>query len=251
MKKTLIYLTIAGAGLFASCTRSNMGTSVPDKTISVASGMAPDSLHALLTYELITRFSHQPDGLVQWKSGYMSVTMLDFNVIHVKGNAISRDNYNLNTNTSINVFSTSPAIMGTMGIPVGTYTVCNSDFIIHPYQSNVSSLYLEGTFYPANDSSNPGGMLSKSAPVNVIVMINDPITMTGAWQNNMTFTGNTPYYALFTLDMSYVTSQINMEMMNHAQQTNGTMVISPTSNQNLYQIIAGNLTSAVTLSLGQ
>ena len=59
--------------------------------------------------------------------------------------------------------------------------------------------------------------------------------------NNVTLLSNTGYHALTTLNLSLLTRGISQAMLDNAAKTNGAIVISSSSNVDLYTIIFNNL----------
>ena len=62
-----------------------------------------------------------------------------------------------------------------------------------------------------------------------------------AEQTNVTVAANTSITALTTLDLSFVSSGITQAMLNSAAISSGKILISASSNSNLYNIIINNL----------
>ncbi len=60
-------------------------------------------------------------------------------------------------------------------------------------------------------------------------------------KENVVITDNNSYTALTTLNLSLLTRGITESMLNSATRTNGTILISSTSNTNIYNIILKNL----------
>ena len=60
-------------------------------------------------------------------------------------------------------------------------------------------------------------------------------------EDSVTITTDSSYIAVTTIDLSTVTSGITATMLLNAKLTNGTIVISDESNQNLYGMVIDNL----------
>ena len=97
-----------------------------------------------------------------------------------------------------------------------------------------SSLLLNGTYIPMS-----GAIAVPNVPVQVI--ITGPAQLNSAYVSNITTYTMNYWEASIILNTYQLISGINAGMLSGAIRTSGTIIISGTSNANLYQIILNNL----------
>ncbi len=85
-----------------------------------------------------------------------------------------------------------------------------------------------------------GQYTSGSVTTPVKFIVNSPLELKNE-KNNVVVTGNNSYKALTTINLSLLTTGVSELMLNNAVLTNGTIIISSTSNANIYNIILNNL----------
>ncbi|MGZ3882015.1 MAG: hypothetical protein ACXVBF_11780 [Flavisolibacter sp.] len=163
-------------------------------------------------------------GVVQWTAGTANVTSISFK--GSSGNPLSTT-----INKSDDLF-TSTAIGG-VSVPVGSYTSPDYEVGLQAAGS-ASALHFVGNF---NDGTST---------VPVTLDISDNVTLKGL-QNAMTSSNGAKYTATFSLDLNSMMQGIATSDLTAAEQ-NGAVVISSSSNANLYTTILTNISTGENLS---
>jgi len=208
IQKLLFSIIIVVVTLFISCKKSSTN----------ASGIK----YQLQTTNRSSVIARTTTGNLQWTSGFGSATEVKFEA--------------KNNNHDVEFKSQSPqlidlflavATLGTITLDPGTYTEVEFEVELNPSGSN-AALELNGQYTSG----------SVTTPVKFIV--NSPLELKNE-KNNVVVTGNNSYKALTTINLSLLTTGVSELMLNNAVRTNGTIIISSTSNANIYNIILNNL----------
>jgi hypothetical protein len=117
--------------------------------------------------------------------------------------------------------------LGTITLDPGTYSEVEFEVELTPSGSN-SALELNGQYTSG----------TVTTPVKFTVI--SPLELKNE-KNNVVVTDNNSYKALTTLNLSLITKGVTEAMLNSAVRTSGTILISSTSNANIYNIILANL----------
>lgn len=118
---------------------------------------------------------------------------------------------------------------GNITLPAGTYNEIELKVELVA-NGSTPAIELNGTF---NDGSG-------NVPVTFVA--NEGLEIKTE-QNNVTLAQNSTFTAEISLDMATFVSGISSSMLENAQVTNGTIVISASSNTTLYNLIVNNLKS--------
>ncbi len=161
---------------------------------------------------------------IQWTSGTASTLALKFEAKNSSGEV----EFKQNTQQQIDLFAAS-SVLGNITIPQGTYSEVEFKALLSPSGNN-PALKLSGIF----------STTTANLPV---VFIMNTSTELKAEKNNVTVAAGTNYSALNTIDLSQLTRGISQADLNGAALTNGTIMISSSSNGNLYAIMVNNLNS--------
>ena len=192
-----------------------------------AATSSPSSMEYQIQAINKTAIINQPvsPGSILWTSGTASATMIK---LEAKNSGSEQVEFKSNTAQQIDLFASVAASLGNVSIPAGTYT--EVEFRIEIAQSGSNpALQLNGQFTSGTGVVTP-----------VIFLVNSMIDIKSE-QTNVTVTDNSSATALTTLNLALLTSGITQTMMNSATHTGGTMIISSSSNANLYNIISNNL----------
>jgi len=226
----MIAATIISAALFTGCKKEDSMTGIAVQEIGNGT--------TNVTYQLQTLVP--PAGsLVKWDKGYATASAILFNGTHYNGEMIVREQFAAKDGKTVVLFGTP--VLGSVNVPYNAFSSVSATIQLNPLNEN-NALFLSGVHYivQTGPSDNP-------VPINTIpvqVMISDPIMLGSAWIDNVTI--NQPSYtAILSLDLSQLTNGILPRMLEIATATNGVVIISSTSNQNLYGIIVKNLQSNV------
>lgn len=163
-------------------------------------------------------------GNVSWTAGYASANLLKF---EAKNGAGAEVEYKSNTTQHIDVFSSLATSLGTINLPAGTYSEIEFKAELSPSGSD-AALELNGTFTSG----------ANTTPVVFTVGSNLEIKTE---KNNVTVSDNSSYTALTTLNLAKLTTGVTEAMLNAATKTSGKIVISASSNTNIYSIMLANL----------
>ena len=128
----------------------------------------------------------------------------------------------------IDLFASVMVNLGDFVIPVGTYTEVEFKIELNQNGSN-PALELNGQYTSGTGVVTP-----------VVFSLNGLFELK-AEQANVVVTGNSSIAALTTLDLSFVSNGITQTILNGASITAGKIVISASSNINIYNIITNNL----------
>lgn len=230
--KTIKYMIIAamvGTVFFTGCKKdNNMGTAAYETTL-IGKNVAS------INYQLRPLLPPAAVNLVKWDKGYFSANAIIFNGILNNGQMLREIQYGTKIGKTFDLFGTTS--LGIVKVPDNIFANASFEILISPI-NQTNSFALSGTFTFMNATQT--GPTLQSIPV--LVISSDPITLTSVWVRNAII--NQPAYsATLLLDMGQLTNGIDATMLENAQITDGTIVISSNSNANLYSIIIGNLKS--------
>jgi hypothetical protein len=216
MKSPKFLLTAALAVLFfGSCKKS--GT---DDT-ATASGM---QFQLGVTNPLVTVNKVEAPGTILWTSGSAYATQVK---LEAKQNA-SQVEFKSTTPAQIDLFASVATSLGNVTLPAGTYTEVEFKISVNT-NGSVPSLELNGSYTNASSQVIP------------ITFTMNSLFELKTEQSNVTVNSNTSFTALTTLNLSLISAGITQAMLNSATLTSGKIVISASSNTNLYNIILNNL----------
>lgn len=210
------FLVIAAMAVlfFGSCKKSSSDT-------ETASGM---QFQLAVSNPTVVVGKIEGPGTVAWTSGSAYATMVK---LEAKQNA-SQVEFKTTIPTQVDLFAPVAATLGNVTLPAGTYT--EVEFKISLSQNgSAPALELNGNYTNASSQVIP-----------VSFSLSSPIILK-AEQSNVTITSNSNFSALTTLNLAFVSAGITQAMLNSATVTNGKIIISASSNSNLYNIILNNL----------
>jgi hypothetical protein len=216
MKIPKLLLTGAVAMLIlASCKKSGSDTAPGD------SGMQ-FQLKASNPFVVVNK----PDapGSILWTSGSAAATEVK---LEAKKNG-SEIEFKSSGNHQVDLFASVTASLGNIVLPAATYTEVEFKITLNQNGSN-AAIELNGSY------------TSGTGVVTPVVFSLNSLFILKAEQNNVSVTGNSSITTLTTLNLSFVSNGITQAMMNSATITGGKIIISASSNSNLYNIIINNL----------
>ena len=153
---------------------------------------------------------------VTWQSGFVNANLIKF---EAKQGA-NQVEFKSNVQRHIDLFAL-PADIGNISVPAGTYDETEFKIFIAP-NSGEAAFQLQGTV--------------NNTPVTFKV---DNSNLIKAEQHQVVLSGRN--VALTTLDLSGLTQGVSAADFASATQTGGTIVISSSSNVNLYNAILNNI----------
>ena len=161
---------------------------------------------------------------VQWTSGTASANQIKFEAKNNSGEV----EFKQNVQQQVDLFSAA-SVLGSLSILPGTYSEVEFKAFLAP-SGNAHALTLNGSF-TANGVTTP---VSFQVATNVELK---------AEKSNVTVAAGSNYSVLNSLDLSQLTTGIGQADLMNATRTNGTIVISATSNPNIFKTMLANLGS--------
>jgi len=165
-------------------------------------------------------------GTILWTSGTASSTEVKLEAKR-NGNEIE---YKTSGLQQIDLFASVIVGLGNISLPVATYSEVEFKITLNQNGSN-AAMVLNGEYTNAVGAVTP-----------VVFNLNS-LLLLKAEQTNVSVTSNSSLTALTTLDLSFVSNGITQAMLNSATITGGKIIMSASSNINLYTIIINNLES--------
>ena len=202
-------------------------TAIAVTTLFVASCKKSSNSASGIKYQLQTTnrsavIARTTTGNLLWASGSAFATEVKFQA--------KKDNHEVEFKSQspqlIDLFL-PVTILGTITLDPGTYTEVEFEVELNPNGSN-TALELNGQY------------TSGSVTTPVKFTVNAPLELKNE-KNNVVIKDNNSYKALTTINLSLITTGVTEVMFNSAVRTSGTILISSTSNVNIYNIILANL----------
>jgi len=162
-------------------------------------------------------------GTIQWTSGSATASQIKF---EAKNNNSEVEFKNQNPG-KVDLFA-SIASFGNVTLPAGSYSEVEFKIELNPNGID-PALQLDGTFTNSSSVSTP-----------VELLVNSLLEIKSEQNNVTTVTDNSSFTALTTLDLSQLSTGITQAMLNTATITGGKIIISSSSNTNLFNIILNN-----------
>ncbi len=163
-------------------------------------------------------------GSILWNSGSVTATQVK---LEAKQNN-SQVEFKSTGLQQIDLFASVLVNFGNIVIPTGNYTELEIKISLNPNGPS-PAMELNGQY------TNGNGL------VTLVVFTLNSLLELKTEQNNVTVTGSGSLIALTTIDLAFVSNGITQAMLNSATITNGKIMISSSSNNNLYNIIVTNL----------
>ena len=184
-----------------------------------------------ISYKLIPVMPAQP-SFIQWESGHLNTRQIIFNATKTNGDAMEQAQYKAWALHTVDILA--EANLGVLNVP--TLRCEHGSFSVELGQSeSASALMLNGYYVnPLTD------LAPRRVPVKVI--INEPVTVNSVWLHDVAI-DKSNYIAAIQFSLDQLMTGIDANMMNTAEiiGNNGVILISATTNQNLYSIIISNL----------
>jgi hypothetical protein len=177
-----------------------------------------------VTNPLVTVYKVEAPGTILWTSGSAYATQVK---LEAKQNG-SELEFKTTTARQVDLFAPVATTLGNITVPAGTYSEIEFKISLSP-NGNAPAMELNGNYTNAN-----------SQIIQVVFSLSSLFELK-AEQHNVTISSNSSFNALTTLDLAFVSSGITQAMLNSAALTNGKIIISSSSNSNLYNIIINNL----------
>lgn len=160
-----------------------------------------------------------------WISGSLNVSEIDF---EAKSKNVEIE-YELKQAVNIDLFNLSP-ILGSITIPVGTYEEVELDLELKKSISNIIPLTLKGSYIDANGAKIP-----------VEFYFNEDFEVE-VEAENIVVSANKDYIGLINIQLNkFLTNVVSADLSSATKTAGGVIVISSTSNTELYAKLKANL----------
>ena len=225
--KTMRYIIAAAtisAALLAGCNKANSPESGLMGAVANETTMAPIAGSAIVNLQLQTLLP--PSPLIIWESGTINASEDLINASRLEGNVVEKFTFGNKVARTYSLMGNNE--IGSVSVPYYYYLGMSASILADPLDQ-ANALILTGVF-----SAKPGGNR-----IPITVNINQHVALTTMWISNVNI-NQSVYSALITLDMSQLTNGITAAMLEQAAG-DGIIVISQSSNPNLYAIILNNL----------
>jgi|ERR1043165_1837138 hypothetical protein len=221
MKGTLLFsAALMAATLITGCSKDDKYSTTGGNNSNSQPQMAYQ-VKAVNAFNSMQRTT--ANGTIVWTSGFANPSVIKF---EAKQNN-SKLEYEAKNTGQIDLFAFDPMTFGNFTLGPGTYNEIELKIM---FKKNGSSpaIQLNGQF-----TNNV-----MSVPVTLI--IDGPLEIKTE-QEDVVIDNNTSYIAITDLDLGYFTSDISENMWENADLTNGTLIISENSNENLYNRIVDRI----------
>lgn len=223
MRKNLLNLTtiLIGAMLLASCSKDENSSDG-----KVAYKVKPSNFSASVASDISgsgLSVAVNSNSSITWTSGILNISEIDF---EAEGNGKEIE-YELKNQFNVDLLNLSP-ILGSINIPTGTYHEVELKLELEPSTTKIP-LTLKGTY------TNTAGI---KTPVEFYFNEEFEIEVEA---EDVTVNGSEDYVALINLQLNKFLSNVSTSDLDQATKTNGAIIISDTSNINLYNKFKSNL----------
>jgi hypothetical protein len=246
--KNLLIATVLGTVLLASCKKDkDLRHMAPLAGADlIDNGNGSNNKSAAVNYNisasLLDSLGIMP--IVNWNSAYLNVTELHFEANRLgdtttkpkgNGNAVTHVHYKATASQQIDLLN--PALAGNVNIPFGTYR--NIVFMVtFGPEDPVHALYLDGNVSYAG------------LTIPILLIVDESVSVKAKWMKEVTLSNNMNYLSSITANLGQLTAGIDMTMLQNLVLTNGTIVISSSSNANIYSLIKTNMQSMLKVKFG-
>lgn len=159
-----------------------------------------------------------------WTSGSLNISEIDF---EAESNNLEIE-YELKNLYNVNLFNLSP-VLGNITIPDGTYDEVELKLKLTKSITPELPLTLKGSYTNSMGTKIP-----------VEFNFNDEFEME-VEAEDLVVSGSTDYLALINVQLNKLMTNVSSADLNEAIKTNGTIVISATSNTSLYNKLKANM----------
>jgi hypothetical protein len=249
MKKKLIITALIGMGILTGCTKDSSLSPAADISIAANSKNVPAPplanpgqnvpngiiQYGIVSYQLLVLTP--PGPLVQWNSGYFTSSSLIFD-----GYQTANDIQRFRFQTAIaQTFKLAAQIdLGTVNVSPAKYDGADLTLMLSSLNGS-AAMSLTGNFSATASGAN----------MNMPIQLNirNTTELIGKWRNSIGVNAAQAYTARLVLDLSKLTNGITADMLLKAQKTNGIIIISDTSNTDLFSMVLFNLQNSMQLQL--
>ena len=228
IKTSAAFILFAGAISISSCKKTSLSPSSaagPQASFALMSSSSPASSIAVDPRSRVRAAGVASAPLITWTAGTANITRFEF---EAKRNGVETSFQTRNLG-NVDLFALSPAL-ATISIDSGTYKEIEVRLILSQSSTGAVPLTLMGTFTTARDTS----------AVPVEFDFNQDLKLK-AEADNVVVSKTQNLQALFMLNLNMISAGISAADLHAATRTNGKVVISSTSNTNLFNQLVSNL----------
>lgn len=219
-------LMSAAALLFAACNKDN--TTTPGGSGNGTSSNVSFALKAANPSATVTQKT-TTGAAIRWTSGFAYPSMVKFEAKQITSAGVENEVEYKATNTArIDLFAPVAPLFGNFTLPAGTYNEVELKLQLGAADTT-PALQLSGNFTNSTGTTTP-----------VTFRINEPLELKTE-THNVTIDSARAFDAITVMDLAGLTSDIREAQLQNAQLTNGALVISSSSNSNLYGAILNSL----------
>lgn len=225
MKRSLLSLgsiLIGAALIFSSCTKSN-STGSGKISYQVKPTNFTSSIGSSISGSGLTVNVNSASSLT-WNSGHITLSEINFEAEQ----DTSEIEYEFKNVSNVDLFNLSP-VLGSINVPKGTYKEVELKVKLDSSGTSTPALSLKGTYIDENSHSIP-----------VEFYFNEDMEME-AKAKDFLVDGTKDYLGLINIQLNKILADVNSSDMNGATQTNGVIIISSSSNVELYNKIKGGI----------
>ena len=222
--KIMVAFAFLSVVLSAGCKKDSKSDITPDAMVITTS----------INYKLMTE-PQNPSSFLIWNSGYITTSALTFNGTHTVGNSVRLAQFKTSKVQTVSLLNTTN--LGTVGVVASAYddisftATLNANLMAH-------ALFLTG-IYNAKDQNVP-----------VQLIIDGQVLLSSVWLQKVTVYPSAYYLTTLLFDLGQVTNGITANSLDGAVRTSGQIIISNEFNQDLYNLILGNLTNEMKVRFG-
>lgn len=167
---------------------------------------------------------------INWTSGYLNISEFEFEAQKENSSRqgdTSHIKYEIKGPFKLDLFA-APSILATLSLPSSIYNEVEVEIEGVKSANGDPNFYLEGTY------KNEAGNISP-----IIIKLNEEYEIEAKFKQLQAQPIN--YVSLLKLQLDLLAKNIGTVNLSNATKTNGTIIISSTSNANIYQILVVNL----------
>ena len=171
---------------------------------------------------------------LQWNKGELTSSEILFDGTLVYGNMLRRVVFGGKAMMEVDLMNPNAMVLGTVNVPYGRYNFGAFELNMNSL-ATAHSLMLSGTYM----------LRGQKTPIQLA--IDQPVTLTSQELKDVVI-NSAAYVSTLNIDLGAL---IDDNLLNEAEVTNGTIVISANSNPVLYKVILMQLQSALSVQFSQ
>lgn len=219
----MVIAGIVSGALFSGCKKSDSYNATTGQTQLSYKMQVTNTAYGVAKIDPGTGGAGSTGPVMHWTSGFANPRKIQF---YAKAGS-STVSYSSTTNSQVNLWTTDPAAFGNVALQYGSY------------DEAVVTMQLENEGeYPALQLA--GTLTADQANYQILIQVKEAVAIKTE-HSQVTLAKGATFTAATTLDLSGITTNISSAMLDHAEQTNGIIIIAPDKNPQLYKIVRSNL----------